>query len=680
MPDLQWRHKVLNESSLIRAIYVVSTRALRSGYRASMSSSSKPYGSWRSPIAAQAVAGKSLGFGALQAQSGYLYWSEYRPDEGGRGVLMRIGPEGGVEELLPPPFSARSKVHEYGGGEFRVSDKNVFFVDADTQDIHILVPGNEPERLTHEPDIRFADMTHDGERGRLIAVAERHEDGSHEPENTLVAIALDGSRDQPLVTLSKGCDFYSTPRISPDGRMLTWLTWDLPYMPWESAALNIAEISQDGSLINERKIAGGDGSAVFQPEWSPDGRLYFVWDNSGWGKLHSWDGESITMVLDRDAEMMNPHWVFGMQSYTILDEARIAVVFIEDGEIKLSLIDANSGQATTLKSGLRSIHALAAYQDGLALLGASDTTPQAIVSLKADGTIETLRSAGDTGLKPEDVSKGEMLCFESEGEEVYALFYPPANAVCSAPSGERPPLIVYVHGGPTGMADRGLKLKIQYWTAKGFAVCDLDYSGSSGYGRAYRERLDGQWGIRDVSDVNALVKSLISVGKVDADRLLISGGSAGGFTVLMALARLDIFSAGACAYGVSDLNQLQAITHKFESGYLYGLTGTGPDNCEEVFTERSPLTHADEISCPVIFFQGLEDKVVPPEQSRSMVSSLRTRGVPVTYREFANEGHGFRSAETIIEVLESEYAFYVQVLGLKPDEALPEIEIENWQK
>ncbi len=591
---------------------------------------------------------------------------------------MRMTLGGQAEDILSAPFSARSKVHEYGGGEYLATGDGVYFVDADTQDIHVLSPGQGVCRLTREADTRFADMSHDALRGRLIAVAEHHEAGAHEPENYLVVIALGGGGEVRPEIVARGHDFYASPRVSPDGGSLAWLAWDLPDMPWESAALYIAEIGQDGLLANERKIAGGDGSAVFQPEWSPGGRLFFVWDKSDFGNLHGWDGESITQINARKSELMRPQWVFGMQSYTVADEAHIVAAFLEDGETRLGLIDVNNGEVTPVECDLRSIDSLVPYEGGVALIGASDTAAAAVVAIKPDGGFQILRSAGDTGIAPDDISKGEMLRFQSGRQELYALFYPPVNASHSAPADERPPLILFVHGGPTGMADRGLKLKIQYWTSRGFAVCDLDYSGSAGYGRAYKERLNGQWGIRDVEDVAALTQHLIEMGRVDPERLLISGGSAGGFTVLMALAKLDIFRAGACAYGVSDLNQLQVITHKFESGYLYGLTGTTPDNCETEFTWRSPLTHADGITCPVIFFQGLEDKVVPPEQSRSMVHSLKTRGVPVSYSEFANEGHGFRSAETIIEVLESEYAFYARVLGLEPDQVLREIKIDNW--
>jgi len=645
-----------------------------------MSPAKRPYGTWRSPVSAEAVAGKSLRFGALQVQDDCLYWSESRPDEGGRGVIMRLRHGGVAEDLLPPPHSARSKVHEYGGGEFLAAGGQVYFVDADSQDICAIVPGEAPRRLTHEPGTRYADMTIDTARNRLVAVAERHGEGpdAHEPENFVAAISLDGGDEEPPVIVTGGKDFYASPRISPDGRWLAWLSWELPDMTWESAALYVSKIARDGSLTHERHIAGGDGSAVFQPEWSPDGRLIFVWDKSGFGMLYAWERGSITQILDHKAELMRPQWAFAMRSYAVIDAARIVAAFIEAGETRLALIDVDSGEITPVDCALRGIDSLASFGERIAAIGASDTAAPAVVALKPDGDLEVLRSPGESGLGREDISTAEMLRFESERDELCALYYRAVNASVSAPEDERPPLIVFVHGGPTGMADRGLKLKVQYWTSRGFAVCDLDYSGSAGYGRAYRERLNGQWGIRDVADVAELVRHLTASGKADPERLLISGGSAGGYTVLMALAKLDLFSAGACAYGVADLVQLQAITHKFESGYLYGLTGTTPDNCEAVFTERSPINHAHEITCPVIFFQGLEDKIVPPEQSRSMARTLRTRGVPVAYREFANEGHGFRRAETIIEVLESEYAFYARVLGLNPEQDLPTLEIDNW--
>lgn len=635
-----------------------------------------PYGCWPSPISAELVAGKSLRFGSLQADGDAVYWSESRPDEGGRGVIMRAEQGGAVSDALPPPWSTRSKVHEYGGGEFLASHGRVFFVEAETQDIHELIDG-EPRRLTNAPDLRFADMALDKKRNCLIAVAERHEAGSHTPENFLAAVHMASGTNSTVTGLAEGRDFYSSPCISPDGQRLAWLAWDLPHMPWESAALYIAHINDDGALQEITHVAGGDGSAAFQPKWLADGSLAFVWDESGWGRLHIWKEGSAAPVTPGGLELMRPQWVFAMQSWSLLNDGRVAAAFIEDGETWLGIVETGNGTVTRLGFSLRAVDSLAPFGDGLALIGASDVSAPAVMQRDKNGNETTLRSAGETGLDSEDISIGEVLHFPSAGEDVYALWYPPANARAKGPKEERPPTIILAHGGPTGMADRGLKLKIQYWTNRGFAVCDLDYSGSAGYGRAYRDRLNGQWGIRDVADVAALADFLSGSGRADPNRFLISGGSAGGYTVLMALAMLDIFAAGSCTYGVSDLPQLQRITHKFEAGYLYGLTATTEKTCDPVFAERSPVNHADKITSPVIFFQGLEDKVVPPQQSRSMVDSLRSRGVPVSYVEFEGEGHGFRQAETIVEVLESEYAFYARVLGLPVKAGLRDITIEN---
>ncbi|MDA7947140.1 MAG: prolyl oligopeptidase family serine peptidase [Hyphomicrobiaceae bacterium] len=644
-----------------------------------MTRNTRPYGEWASPLSAETVAGKSKRFGALQADGGSLFWSESRPDEGGRGVIVRADAGGRVNDVLPPPFSARSKVHEYGGGEFLAADGRVFFVDADTQDIHELLSGDVPSRLTSEKSTRFADMTLDESRRRLIAVAERHDEGVHEPVNFIAAVPLPGT-DSPKgrATLVSGADFYASPRISPDGTRFAWLAWNLPHMPWESAALFVAEIDKDGSPGPAQQIAGGENEAAFQPEWGGDGHLYFISDESGWGRLCAWDGENVREIVAAEAELLRPQWVFGMQSYALLGDSTAVAAFIEEGETKCELIDLGTGEVTPLPGGLRSIDALAPFDDSVALIGASDTAAPAVVSVSHDGGATVLQSSSDDVLSPQDISVGEILKFEGADGVLYALYYPPANSGHSPPPGELPPTIILIHGGPTGMADRGLKLKTQFWTSHGFAVCDLDYSGSAGYGRAYRERLNGLWGVRDIEDVSSLIRHLCEAGRADSNRLLISGGSAGGYTVLMALVKLDAFAAGACSYAVADLAQLQRFTHKFEAGYLYGLTGTTPQTCDPVFAERSPINHAAEISSPVIFFQGLDDLVVPPAQSRKMVQTLRNRGVPVAYKEFEGEGHGFRRAETIIDVLQSEYAFYARILGLEPSERLPELPLDNW--
>lgn len=640
----------------------------------------RPYGCWPSPVTAQIAAGKSLRFGPLIADGDAVYWSESRPDEGGRGAIMRAMPGGGVEDMLPAPWSARSRVHEYGGGEFLPANGELYFVDADTQDIHVVEPGTEPRRITRENDIRFADMVLDAERERLICVAEQAgDDGDHAyPENFICAVPLGGEDAGEVQTLLEGRDFYANPRLSPDGKMLAWLSWDLPHMPWEAASLSVAPLGEDGRPGEAIAVAGGDGSAAFQPGWSRDGELLFIWDKTGWGNLYAWNGREVRAIETREAELLRPLWVFHMQSWTTLPDGRIAAAYLERRALDLRIIDPASGTSVAVETDLRAVGALAPFGDGLAAIGSQDRLAPSVLGLPPGGGEPVLLRPGmEAELADEDISVGRLIEFESEGEPVYALYYPPANAAFHAPEGEKPPVIMTAHGGPTGNADRGLKTKIQYWTSRGFGVCDVDYSGSAGYGRGYRRRLDGQWGLRDVADVVAAARHLAGDGIADPERLLITGGSAGGLTVLLGLARYDIFAAGACSYGVCDLAQLQKITHKFEGGYLYALTGTTPDDCEAVFAERSPINMASDIAAPVIFFQGSEDKVVPPEQTRSMARTLKESGVPVAFHEFEGEGHGFRRGGTIEAVLSLEYAFYCRVLGLEPAETLPAVKLEG---
>ncbi len=627
------------------------------------------------------AAGKSLRFGMLTSDGEAVYWSESRPEERGRGVIMRAGPDGPAEDILPAPWSARTRVHEYGGGEFLAKDGSVWFVEAESQDIFALVPGGEPTRLTEAADIRFADMTLDSRRRRLICVGERHPAGTGHayPENFVAAIPLGENPEAPVESLVSGGDFYAAPRVSPSGDALAWLSWDLPDMPWETAALYVAPIGTDGAIGTPERIAGGDGSAVFQPEWDAEGRLYFVWDETGWGNLYVWDGNTSHCVAPREADLVRPLWVFGMRSYAILGDGRIAAAYLDAGESQLQLIDPASGGSEPLESGLRGIDSLVAFGAELAVMGASDLAAPAVVRLPLKGgASEMLRASMEPVLAPEDISAARTLEIECGGEPVYALYYPPASASCAAPEGELPPVIVTAHGGPTGRADRGFKIRTQYWTSRGFGVCDVDYSGSAGYGRDFRRRLDGKWGISDVADVAAAARTLIARKLADPKRMVIAGSSAGGFTVLLALAKHDLFVAGACSYGVSDLAQLQRITHKFEGGYLYRLTGSTPRDCDEIFANRSPVQLAKKIDAPVIFFQGLDDKVVPPQQSRSIAGTLKRRGVPVAYYEFPGESHGFRQAKTILSVLTLEYAFYCHILAIKASEPLPGVTMDNW--
>jgi dipeptidyl aminopeptidase/acylaminoacyl peptidase len=624
-----------------------------------------PFGTWPSPVSAAMVATASRRFGGLQAHAGSVYWSESRPEEGGRQVIVRAGPDG-VEDLLAPPYSARSRVHEYGGGEFLVAGDSIFFVNDRDQQIYRLGKGS-PHRISDAPATRFADFALDAARGRLICAAEMHAPKARRrPRNLLVAVALADGR---IEELASGRDFYASPRLSPDGTQLAFLAWDLPDMPWDSAALYLTALGNDGALMRPRRIAGGAGSAAFQPEWSGDGDLYYVSDADGWGALYRRRrGKSVRVAGARGLELMRPQWVFGARSYALTADGMLACAYLERGMPRLKTLGlAVAGRRTAHERRLgahvaRLDDPLAVGAGFAALVSTSVATPS-VMRITRRGLARVAPPA-PAQLAPALLSQGEARTFRSAGRPVYGFYYPPVSGRHRGPRGAAPPALIFVHGGPTAMADRGLKMRIQYFTSRGFAVFDVNYSGSTGFGRAYRQRLDGHWGIADVADCVAAARYLARSGSADAQRIAISGGSAGGYTTLMALACSDLFAAGSSHYGVCDLKLLLAHTHKFESGYLHRLLGTTAERWRDVFAARSPLYLVDAITSPVILFQGEEDKIVPPEQSRRMAETLESRGIEVAYHAFPGEGHGFRMARTITAVLEAELDFLLRVLRL----------------
>ncbi|HEU0160457.1 MAG TPA: prolyl oligopeptidase family serine peptidase [Hyphomicrobiaceae bacterium] len=626
-----------------------------------------PFGRWPSPLSPRLAAAGSRRFGTLAAGAQALYWSQSRPEQGGRQSIFAGSTDGGVREVLPAPFSARSRVHEYGGGEFLLADDTLYFVNDGDQQIYAVAQGQAPKRLTEAAGMRFADLVLDRRRRRLIGIGERHAGAT--PKNMLLAVNL---ADGAVRELAGAHDFYASPCLAPDGERLAFLTWDLPDMPWDSARLSIAPVAADGSLGKAKSIAGGNGAAAFQPTWSArTGWLYLVLDISGWGQLYAWDGSKLRRRLGRrGAELSRPQWVFGMRSYCLSPEDRIAAVSLQQGTPLLEVVEPKRGRRTAYAALSRQAARIddpVAWAGGFAALISRPTAmpevmrigPRGFRGFTAPGAREPALEAL-TG----SISAGETLAFRAGHHRVYGIYYAPANATHRGPAGALPPALLFVHGGPTSMTDAGLKLRVQFFTSRGFAVFDLNYAGSTGFGRAYRERLDGTWGIADVADCVAGAKFLARTGRADARRIAISGGSAGGYTTLMALATSRAFAAGSCHYGVSDLALLLKHTHKFESGYLHRLMGTTPKTWRAVFRARSPLELCDGITAPVILFQGLEDKVVPPEQSRGMVARLKARGIDVAYHEFAGEAHGFRRAETIAAVLAAELAFLERVLRL----------------
>jgi acetyl esterase/lipase len=606
------------------------------------------FGLWPSPITAEDAARGSRRFGMVQAVGGYIYWSEGRPEEQGRQALVRVGTDGRAEDVLPAPYSARSRLHEYGGGEYLVAGDTIFFVNDKDQQVYQVIQPGEPQRITSAPRMRFADFAHDAARQRLIAVGEIHpgKGGRGQPRNVLVAIGLAGKRSS-VTEIASGRDFYASPRLSPDGNRLAFVAWDLPDMPWDSAALFVAEIRGDGSLKRPSRIAGGDGSSVFQPEWSADGQLYFTWDKTGWGQLYRWSGNRIVRVYGKPgAELWRPQWVFGQRCFALHPDGGFAAVSSVNGE---PLLEVGKADEDALVVGPMRVRAARiddpiAFESNFAALVTSPLSAPAVMKLSRGGA-QPVTEPPPAFVVPAYVSRGQVVAFKNaKRQTVYGIYYAPHNPEHRGPRGALPPALVLAHGGPTSMTDAGLKSRVQFYTTRGFAVLDVNYAGSTGYGRAYRERLDGQWGIADVADCAAAARHLGEAGLADAAKIAICGGSAGGYTTLMALATTKVFAAGSSHYGISDLALLLAHTHKFESGYLHRLMGTTPSNWRKVFAARSPINLIDGIRAPVILFQGLDDKVVPPQQSRLIVERLKKRGIEVEYHEFEGEGHGFRRA------------------------------------
>ena len=638
----------------------------------------KPYGSWKSPITADLIVADSIRLGELGLDQGQVYWTEGRPTEKGRNVLV-AGTTG--QALTPPPFNVRTRVHEYGGGSFRVVAGTVYFVNFADQRLYRLGAGEtDPQPLTPESEsaLRYADMIGDPWRQRLIAVREDHRAGGHEPVNALVSLGVDPSNLDEGTLLASGHDFYASPCLSPDGSRLAWLTWDHPQMPWDGTILWVAEIQPDGSLGEPLQVAGGSQESIFQPQWSPDGILYFVSDRSNWWNLYRWTGSSIEAVCPRAAEFGQPQWVFGMSTYGFVNADEILCVYSEAEGTQLAHLAVKTGSLRSIEIPFTSIGSLRVDEERALFVGGSPTQPAAIVLMDlATETWAVLRKANELEIDPGYLSIPEAIEFPTEnGLTAHGYFYAPTNADFQAPEGETPPLLVKSHGGPTASTSASFNLGIQYWTSRGIAVLDVNYGGSTGYGREYRQRLQGNWGIVDVDDCVNGARYLTEQGKADPERLCIDGGSAGGYTTLAALAFRDVFKAGASYYGVSDLAALVRDTHKFESRYLDGLVGSYPEQ-EAIYQARSPIFHTEGLTCPVIFFQGLEDKIVPPNQAEMMVEALKAKGLPVAYLPFEGEQHGFRQSATIKRTLEAELYFYGQVFGFELVDPIEPVQIDN---
>ena len=636
-----------------------------------------PYGSWKSPITSDSIVKGSIGLSQPLIDGPDIYWIEMRPTEGGRSVILRRDATGVVNDVTPPPFNARTLVHEYGGGDYTVRDGVVYFSNFSDQRLYVRRGEAAPEAITPAADVRYADAVIDQARGRLISVREDHTVANREAVNTLVAVKLEGNETGEV--LVSGNDFYSSPRVSPDGSRLAWLTWNHPNMPWDGCELWVGTFGNDGSIVKSERMAGGREESIFQPEWSADSVLYFVSDRSGWWNLHRVNSDgSVEPLREMQAEFGMPQWGFGMSTYACESAERIVCAYIENGISQLALLDTRTKKFEPIVSPYTDIRFVRASPGYAVMRAGSPTEAAAIVRLDLETrTFKVLRRSSTLEIDAAYLSNPRAVEFPTEdGRTAHGFFYPPRNRDYSAPDGERPPLLVESHGGPTAAAATALSPGIQYWTSRGIAVLDVNYGGSTGFGRAYRERLKDKWGMIDVDDCANGARYLVGQGKVDGDRLMITGGSAGGYTTLCALTFRDTFNAGASHYGVSDAEALAKETHKFESRYLDGLIGPYPEK-RDVYVARSPINFTERLSCPVIFFQGLEDKVVPPNQAETMVEALRAKGIPVAYLPFDGEQHGFRQAKNIKRALDGELYFYSRVFGFELAEPVEPVEIDN---
>jgi dipeptidyl aminopeptidase/acylaminoacyl peptidase len=633
-----------------------------------------PYGSWESPITVSMLSQAGMRLESLTGDDGTVYWSESRPTEAGRSVVVRWDPDSGPVDVAPSGFDSRTRVHEYGGGAWGVHRGVVYSSRFDDQRLYRL--GSEPVPITPEPEIaagdRYADFTFvDND---VICVRERHH-SDREPTNELVRLPLDGSGVPHVI--ASGADFYAAPRVSPDGSRLAWIEWNHPNMPWDGAELHVASIGADGKLEPSVLVAGGTAESVIEPRWSPDRVLHFVTDRSGWWNLHRLGPDGVESIYEAEAEFGDPSWMFGYHGYGFLGDGRIVCRYSAAGFSHLAIIA--NGSFEPVHTRFTDLAPFVAVAEGRVWVIAGNAgEPPGVRGIDpASGDVETVRLAVEAEIEEAFISIPEPIEFPTEGDRTaHAFFYPPRNGGYAAPDGELPPLVVFTHGGPTGTTTSEFNLGRQFFTSRGFALVDVNYGGSTGYGREYRQRLEGRWGIVDLDDCVAAARHLAARGLVDPERMAIRGGSAGGYTTLAALAFRDTFAVGASYFGVADLAALSEHTHKFESRYLDGLIGPYPE-AESVYRERSPVFHGDRLSCPIILLQGLDDRVVLPEQAEVMVEALDAKGIPHAYVAFEGEGHGFRQAANIERAAEAELYFYGKVFGFEPADDLEPVEIRH---
>lgn len=638
----------------------------------------KSYGSWRSPIKAKDVASKSLGLNEIELSDNYTYWLETRPDEEGRSVVVRQSSDGSKSDLIPKGYNARTRVHEYGGKPYLIVEDEVFFTNFEDQRLYkIPEGGGEPVPFTPEENKRYADFSHENRRRALWAVCEDHTGKGQYPENCLVKLSLEDPGKPEVV--ARGFDFYSSPRPSPDGSKLAWITWNHPSMPWDETQLHLGKLSAAGEVENSQIIHSSEDESVVQPRWGPNGKLYFISDRTGWWNIYRWDQGEIEPVIKAEAEFARPQWQFGASTYDFPNSDEIVFTYKQNGRWLLARTDRGAPKMDPIELPFTQISSVKAQGGKIWFIAGGPHHPSGIRKYQPrNNSLETFQLSTTLDVDEEFISSARIVNFKADGkvENSHGFFYPPCSGDYEGPGGEKPPLLVVSHGGPTSSTSDALKPEIQFWTTRGFAVLDVNYRGSSGFGREYRDRLKGQWGLVDVEDCVRGALYLVEEGEVAREKLLIRGGSAGGYTTLATLTFEDVFNAGASYYGVSDPAALAKDTHKFESRYLDSLIGPYPEE-KELYENRSPIAHQDQLSCPVIFFQGEEDRVVPPDQAKEMYESLKRRGIPTAYLPFEAEQHGFRKEDNIRRALEAELYFYSRVLGFELGEEIDPVDIDN---
>jgi dipeptidyl aminopeptidase/acylaminoacyl peptidase len=646
-----------------------------------------PFGSWSSPVGAEQLARSAVGLADLQVHDGAIYWRESRPAEGGRQVLMRRDRDGVLEQLTPPGFDVRTRAHEYGGAAYVVLVDGIVFSHHDDQRLYLQRGTAAPVPIT-PPGYRYADCRRHPTAHRLLCVREDHTAATlaahGEERNEIVLLDLpDSGRFDPAAgrVLAGGSDFVAYPRLSPDGRQLAWLWWNHPGMPWDAARISLAAVDGD-RLGPARVVAGGPGQAAIEPQWDRDGRLYFIDEPQGWWNLFAWTGEGARPVAPMARDCGGPLWQHGASSFALTGEGRAIVRSSRAGIDTLALVDLRDGSLRAFELPFVAFGDVQRLdtRHAVTIAHAEDDEPALIAIDLADGSFRVLHRPVACTLDAASIARGEPIEFPTAAaadgtpRTAHAFFYPPTHPRQLGPDGELPPLIVTVHGGPTAVARPTFSLARQFWTSRGFAVVDVNYGGSTTFGRDYRRRLEREWGVVDLADAVAAVDWLVSAGRVDPRRVAIRGSSAGGYTVLAALAFTDRFNVGANWYGVADVEALARTSHKFERNYDVSLIGP-PDAAR--YRARSPLYHLERFRAPLITFQGSDDCIVPPDQSRAIFEALRRRGVPTAYLEFEGEQHGFRRAANIVRAYQAELAFYGRVLGFQPAEPLPPLSIHN---